>query len=215
MERDKDDSFERSHQLSRQQIEDAISPHDVASALLQADVKYVLIGGHVLAYFTGTPRATVDVDVIVPIAQMGKAVKALHTRFPELEPRDLTYNVRFSSRNAQGALDPERIDVVRAGDPFFQRVLNKYSVAVHSRGKVIQVPAVEAAVALKFAAAISPNRGDESRPQDRVDLVAIIRKQPTLRPEVLVELGDLIYPGGGKELQDFVDAVKQGRPTML
>jgi hypothetical protein len=38
-------------------------------------------------------------------------------------------------RDKDGALDPERIDVVRAGDPFFQRVLIKYSVAVHSRGR--------------------------------------------------------------------------------
>ena len=83
------------------------------------------------------------------------------------------------------------------------------------RGKVLHVPTPEAAVALKFAAAISPNRGDENRPQDRADLVAMILKQAALRTEALSELGDLIYAGGGKELIDFVEAIRLGKKAVL
>src|SRR5262245_42444959 len=215
MKTDKEDSFARSHQLSKQHVEDAISPHDVAEVLNDLQVKYVLIGGHVLGYFTGSPRATVDVYVIVSMAQASKAVKALGAKFPQLESKDPAHNVRFSSRLEESRVDTERIDVVRARDPCLQRVLSAYSRPLQSRGKIIHVPTAEAAVALKFAAAISPNRGDENRPQDRDDLVSIIRKQPTLRPEILSELGDLIYAGGGKELVDFVEAVRLGRRTVL
>src|SRR5688572_17965073 len=71
------------------------------------------------------------------------------------------------------------------------------------------------AIAMKFAAAISPNRGDESRPQDRVDLVAIIKKHASVDTQVLTQLGDLVYPGGGKEPCDLVTAVGQGRKAAL
>jgi hypothetical protein len=66
-------------------------------------------------------------------------------------------------------------------------------------------------VALKFAAAISPNRGADSSPQDRTDLVAIIKKHRNLNAAVLAELGDLVYPGGGRELQDVVSAIHAGK----
>ena len=215
MKTDREDSFERSYQLSKQHVDDAISPHEVAEVLNELKVKYVLIGGHVLGYFTGSPRATVDVDVMVSMAQASKAVRAIESKFPHLESRDLAHNVRFSSRQEGSNVDAERIDVVRARDPFFQRILSTYAVPLQSRGRILHVPTAEAAVALKFAAAISPNRGDESRPQDRADLVSMIRKQPELKTQVLSELGDLIYPGGGKELIDFVEAVRLGKRAVL
>jgi hypothetical protein len=87
--------------------------------------------------------------------------------------------------------------------------------AVTSKGQVINVPSVEAAIAMKFAAAISPNRGDESRPQDRVDLVAIIKKHAAVNMRALTQLGDLVYPGGGRELCDLVTAVRQGKKVNL
>ncbi|MET0388170.1 MAG: hypothetical protein ABW321_19515 [Polyangiales bacterium] len=55
----------RSFELSQQHVEDAVSPHDLVSALTKVGVQYVMIGGHTLGYFTGNPRATIDVDVIV------------------------------------------------------------------------------------------------------------------------------------------------------
>jgi hypothetical protein len=64
-------------------------------------------------------------------------------------------------------------------------------VAIQSRGHRVSVPTVEAAIALKFAAAISPNRGDENRPQDRIDLLAIVKKNRELEMQDLAELGNL------------------------
>jgi len=127
--------------------------------------------------------------------------------------RDQDNNVRFSS--AGSGTDRERIDVLRSDNAFFKEILEKHVSAVTSKGQVINVPSVEAAIAMKFAAAISPNRGDESRPQDRVDLVAIIKKHASVDMRVLTQLGDLVYPGGGKELCDLVTAVRQGKNAAL
>ena len=58
MQHDKDSSFEKSHQLSRQQTEDAISPYELTAVRNNNSMRYVLIGGHVLGDLTGSPRAT-------------------------------------------------------------------------------------------------------------------------------------------------------------
>ncbi|MEY4575892.1 MAG: hypothetical protein RL701_595 [Pseudomonadota bacterium] len=212
---DRDNSIERSHQLSQQQVADAVSPHALAGLLFQAGATYVMIGGHVLGYLTGNPRATVDVDVIVSTSHIAKAVKAVHAKFPELVSEDLVYNVRFNSKQGGGRVSAERIDLVRDNVPLFNRILNKYAVSVQAMGQVLQLPTAEAAVALKFAAAISPNRGNENRPQDRADLLAIVTKHRALKHDVLNELGDLVYPGGGQELKDFCNAVWRGETPTL
>jgi hypothetical protein len=212
---DAENSLEQTHQLSRQQVEDAVSPHELALILAQHGIEYVLIGGHVLGYFSGIPRATVDVDVIVAAHHASRAVQAIQKKFPHFESADLAENVRFSSRQGTSGFDSERIDVVRATQPFFQTILKSHTTEVRSKGQVLRLPTPEGAVALKFAAAISPYRADESRPQDRVDLVAIVRKQPELRQDVLAELGELIYPGGGKELVRFVEAVRSGKKAVI
>jgi hypothetical protein len=215
MSSDTENSLERAHQLSKQQVDDAVSPHELALLFTDNGIEYVLIGGHILGYFSGTPRATVDVDVIVSAAHAARAVKAIQKRFPLLDASDLSENVRFSSRQPAAPFDPERIDVVRASNSLFKTILQKYTTAVRSKGQVVRLPTPEAAVALKFAAAISPYRADDTRPQDRADLVAILRRQSDLRQDVLAELGDLIYPGGGKELVRFVEAVKSGKKAVI
>jgi hypothetical protein len=211
---DTENSFEQSHRLSQQQADDAVSPYELTAILNDGGIKYVLIGGHVLGYLTGAPRATVDVDVIVSSSHVEKAVKAIKARFPLLTPEDLVYNVRFNS-TLRGHVDPERIDVVRADNAFFQRVVERYAAPIQSKGQQVFVPTVEAAIALKFAAAISPNRGGESKPQDRIDLLAIVRKNGQLNLDVLGELGDLIYAGGGVELRNFVRDVQAGKSVVL
>jgi autonomous glycyl radical cofactor GrcA len=214
MRNDTENSFEQSHRLSQQQTDDAVSPYEVTAILEEGGIKYVLIGGHVLGYLTGSPRATVDVDVIVSNAHLSKAVKAIKARFPQLTSEDLGYNVRFNSGRS-GHVDAERIDLVKAGNLFFQRILERYAAPIQSKGQRVYVPTVEAAIALKFAAAISPNRGDESRPQDRIDLLAIVRKHPNLNQATLAELGDLVYAGGGVELQTFVRDVQAGKNVVI
>lgn len=212
---DKENLLEKSHQLSRQAVGDAVSPQNVVLQLTNAGAKYVLIGGHMLSFYTGTPRATIDVDVIVSTAHVKKAVEAVSKAYPALAKQDLVYNVRFNSRAEGRTAEPERIDIVRSNTPLFERVIKQYTVPVNTGGQVVHLPTVESAIALKFTAAISPNRGDEKRPQDRADLMLIITRNRSLDQAVLKELGDLAYAGGGEELVTFVKAIHGGKPASL
>jgi hypothetical protein len=208
-------SLQRSYDLSRLHVSDAVSPHELAKILTEAKAEYVLIGGHILGYFTGTPRATVDVDAIVSSADINKAVRAVQAKYPELTVQDLIYNVRFNSVRSEGRVGAERVDLVRNNAPLFARILQRYAVTVSAGGQSVRVPTVEAAVAMKFAAVISPNRGNESRPQDRADLMSLVSLNRSLKLVVLKELGDLVYPGGGGELTSFCSAVWQGKTVSL
>ena len=58
MANDKENSFDQSHKLSKQHVEDAVSPYELTAVLNKGNIKYVLIGGYVLGYLTGSPRAT-------------------------------------------------------------------------------------------------------------------------------------------------------------
>lgn len=208
-------SLSRSFELSCLHVADAASPFTVAGLLADARIRYVLIGGHALAYLTASPRATVDVDVLLAIRDVPRAEAALRAAFPHLHVEDLVYNVRFLSRTEQPGRDPERIDLVRADEPVFQRVIERHAIDVPCGGTTIRLPTAEAAVALKFAAAISPHRGAGNKPQDGVDLDAVLRRHHQLDAQVLAELGDLVYPGGGRELVDYVAAFRAGRPRVL
>lgn len=215
MRKDTENLLEKSHQLSRQAVDDAVSPRDVVLQLTRVGAKHVLIGGHMLSFYTGNPRATIDVDVIVSAAHVTKAVDAVANAYPGLDKKDLVYNVRFSSRAKGLAGDSERIDIVRSSTPLFDRIINSHSVPIESGGEAVHLPTVEAAIALKFAAAISPNRGDEKRPQDRTDLMLIIKRNRTLDQSSLEELGELAYSGGGDELVALVAAIHGGKPVAL
>lgn len=74
---------------------------------------------------------------------------------------------------------------------------------------------VEAAIALKFSASISPNRGNENKPIENADLPILIRSTPNLDNRALSKLGDLVYSGGGKELVSVVEDVRNGKPMCL
>ncbi|MET0388169.1 MAG: hypothetical protein ABW321_19510 [Polyangiales bacterium] len=141
--------------------------------------------------------------------------RAIQEKYPELIVEDLVYNVRFNSARAAGRVGPERIDVVRDTAALFRRVLERYSVVIPSRTQPVRLPTTEAAVALKYAAVVSPNRGNESQPQDRVDLLALVTRHRKLKLEVLRELGDLVYPGGGKALEEACQAIWQGKRVSL
>lgn len=67
------ENLQKSFELSSQHIEDAVNPLEVAALFESNCVSYVLIGGHMLSYYTGTARATVDVDFIIGGADFERA----------------------------------------------------------------------------------------------------------------------------------------------
>lgn len=208
------ENLEKSYELSSRQVEDAVNPLEVAALFEKENMSYVLIGGHMLSYYTGIARATVDVDFIIGWTDFKRAAKMIQKTYSHFKPNDKVYHITYDScRSTAGEL--ERIDLVKDGFPLFRTVVEKYSTEIRKKQYVIKIPTIEAAIALKFAASISPNRGDENKPVDNADLLRLIRTTLKLDEKVLATLGDLVYKGGGNELASIVDDIRKGKTVRL
>ena len=208
------ENLQKSFELSNQQVSDAVNPLEVAALFESKNVFYVLIGGHMLSYYTGTARATVDVYFIIRAADYERASKAIHKAYAQFKHHDQVFHVTYDTRKPH-VKDPERIELIKDGFPLFRAVVKKYYVTVNAQKQLIKIPTIEAAVALKFAASISPNRGDENKHIDNADLFRLIRATPKLDEKALLALGELIDRGGGKELVAVVGDVRKGKAVSL
>jgi len=213
--KEKIENLQKSFELSKQQIDDVVDPLEVAALFESRQVSYVLIGGHMLSYYTGTARATVDVDFIIGGADFERASEAIDKVYTQFKQHDRVYHVTYDSKKKSHSKEPERIDLVKDSFPLFSTIVKKYSVNLRDSKQVIKIPTIEAAIALKFAASISPNRGDENKPVDNADLMRLIRITPELDEKVLQVLGELIYRGGGNELIAVVHDVRSGKVISL
>ncbi len=208
------ENLQKSFELSSQQVDDAVNPLEVAALFESKKVSYVLIGGHMLSYYTGTARATVDVDFIISGTDFERASQAIHEAYAQFQLHNRVYHVTYDTKKPH-VKDSERIDLVKDGFPLFKSIVKKYCVTLRSKEQVVKIPTIEAAIALKFAASISPNRGDEKKPVDHADLLKLIRIKPKLDKKKLLALGELIYLGGGKELVAIIDDVRHGKAISL
>jgi hypothetical protein len=208
------ENLQKSYELSRQQMEDVVNPLEVVALFEKENVSYVLIGGHMLSFYTGTARATVDVDLIIGGADFARATKLIGSAYAQFKHHDRIYHVTYDSQRPNQK-DAERIDLVKDGFPLFREIVQSYCHTLRSNLLTVKVPTIEAAIALKFAASISPNRGDENKPVDHADLLRLVRSRTNLNDASLNKLGDLVYRGGGKELVGIVNDIRSGKPVSL
>jgi hypothetical protein len=208
------DNLQKSYELSSRHVEDAVNPLEVAALFEKERVSYVLVGGHMLSFYTGVARATVDADFIVGGKDFFRAAKVINEVYSHFKHCDRVYHVTYDTRKS-GQKDPERIDLIKDGFPLFREVVQHYCHTLRTGMHSVKVPTVEAAIALKFAASISPNRGDESKPVDNADFLRLVRSRNNLDTTALSRLGDLVYRGGGKELVSVVEDVRNGKPVSL
>jgi hypothetical protein len=68
---------------------------------------------------------------------------------------------------------------------------------------------------LKFCPMISLTRAAEDKHQDAHDFILMVKKNAEIDLEKLRELGDLVYPGGGKEIIELVRKVRAGEKLVL
>lgn len=182
-----------------------IPPAEVIRILNDAKVSFVLAGAHALAGWTKKPRATEDVDVVVATRHLKKAVRALLAAYPDLEPRDFEVVTRFVDRHSQEVA----IDVMKPNQQLF-RVIFKNAVKITSQGQTYRIPTLEMALAMKFAAMVSPHRKDSLKYKDAHDFMTMVEASPDINLTKLAELGDLVYPGGGKEIVELVRRTRAG-----
>lgn len=180
-----------------------ITPGAVAQILVDAGVPYVLVGAHAANGYTGRPRATADVDVVVRFAR--KAAKAIAKAYPDLAMEETAVAIRFSEG------DQEAIDLLKSSSLRLWGRLLKDNREVRIGRQSIRVPALEGMLAAKFAAMISPGRRYADRLIDSGDFARMVENNPVIDLTLLRELGDLVYPRGGEEVVKLVADVRAGR----
>jgi hypothetical protein len=203
-------SLATSTALSVYYMPELITPLQVIRLLNAAKVRFVLMGAHAIGGWMRKPRATQDVDVLVPARGVRKAVRELLAAFPNLEADDHEVVTRLRDRDSKEVA----IDVMKPCQDIFKAALKQTSEA-DLEGEKYLIPTLEMALALKFAPMISLNRANTDRLQDAHDFSAMITHNSNIDLYQLAELGDLVYSGGGKEIVEKVAQVQRGEMLTL
>ncbi|WP_182867580.1 hypothetical protein [Stieleria mannarensis] len=184
-----------------------VKPSEVCAALERSGVKnWMLMGLHGYVGYMSDPRATQDVDVLVPYSQKKKAVKALLGRWPTLVVSEMDFVVRFKD---PGDLDdagrPKAvIDLMLPWGKLHEQILKEHLFDEPSSGH--RIPTLEAALACKYAAMVSPYRQFERKTQDSADFRKMVKyRGDGIDRQLLEQLGNLVWENGGQEILSFVD----------
>jgi hypothetical protein len=191
-------------------VKNMIPPLEVVRVLNAANVKFMLAGAHGIGGWLDEARATQDVDVVVGYRQHQKATRALLAAYPHLQVDDQEVAVRLS--------DPESgkvvIDVMKATQPLYRQCL-KFTQTIESEGESYKIPTLEMALAMIFGPMVSIVRAEEKKYRDASDFMRMVKTNPKIELELLAELGELVYPGGGKEIVEIVRKVRAGEKLQL
>ena len=187
---------------------------EVMDCLREAGVKnWCLMGLHGYVGYLPMPRATQNVDVMVPHNQKKKAVKAICSRWPQLEMEEFEPGVRFYD---PGELDRDGnkvpvIDLMFPWGKFQETILRDHVLTDIATGH--RYPTVEAAIVAKYAALISPSRNLDKKEQDASDLRRIIlANHLELDLPAIQSLAGQVWESGSDEVLRFVDCALNEKP---
>lgn len=195
--------IEQGARLARMTRRD-IGPADVARALNAAKLRYVLVGAHAANGYSGRPRNTVDVDVIVQFPKKASAVIA--KEFSELTVHDTPVVIRFKRADGE-----EAIDLMKPGSSPLWKELLRTAVTVKIDRVPVRIPTVEGVLAAKFSAMASRFRRPLDKQQDGLDFARIVTVNERLELPSLERLGELVYSGGGRDILKLVVDARAGK----
>jgi hypothetical protein len=191
----------------------------ILRTLIQKRIPFVLTGAHGIAGWTGKPRNTHDVDILVKGGRnLTRAVNAIHALYPELEIRTF-FGVTgfFEPGKKESRIDvtyPHRADIA-------ETLEHPVWTDNAELGLRYRVPTLEAALANKYGAMLALSRDLDKRTQDIVDFMRMVKhssdegRQP-IDLDRLQVLGEQVWPGGGgAEILRLVERVKANLPIEL
>ena len=191
-------------------MERTLGPLDVIRVLQNEKIPFVLVGAYGLVGWTKRPRATEDVDVVVPLRQVKKAVRALEEAFPELKGEDYEVVARLKNRQTGHVA----IDVMKPIQAPFNAIF-KHTHDVTDKGVEYRVPNLEMALATKFAPLVSLGRAEVDKYSDARDFALMAINNEDFDWISLESLGESIFPGGGKEIVEKVRQAKAGQKLVF
>jgi hypothetical protein len=191
-----------------------ITPQDVIDVINAAGVKnWVLMGLHGYVGYMPDPRATQDVDIMVPYSSRIRAKKAIETRWPELIVHELSQVTRFidpKDVTAEGKPKPI-VDLMHPWSPFQELILKEYVVI--DKETQHRLPTLEAAMVSKYAAMISPHRDREKREYDAGDFRRLAKaNRDRIQENDLRRLAALVWEGGAADVCRFVEIALSDKP---
>jgi hypothetical protein len=191
-----------------------ITPQEVIYVLNSAGIKnWVLIGLHGYLGYLPNPRATQDVDVMVPYSSRAQATKAIVARWPQLIVRELSQVTRFLDPiDLDHRGDPKPVvDVMHPWSPFQELILKEFVIVDEETQH--RIPTLEAALVSKYAAIVSPHRDRDKREQDAVDFRRLVRaNHDRIQMEVLRRLAGLVWVGGADDIVRFIEIALSDKP---
>jgi hypothetical protein len=189
----------------------------IIAALQTKKIPFVLTGAYGISTWTGRPRSTHDVDILVKGGRnQARAVNALKALYPEFEVRSLTgVTAFFVPGERESVIDvtyPHRADI---------EVTLQSELWIEDAGLRYRIPTLEAALANKYGAMLTLTRDPLKKAMDAVDFGHMVRhsldegREP-IDLEALAVLGEKVWPGGGgQEILRLVEQVKAGQvPTV-
>jgi hypothetical protein len=192
----------------------AIDLYQILRTLTQKRIRFVLTGAYGISGWTGKPRATQDVDILVKGGRtQARAVSAIKALYPHLQTRDFAGVTAFLFPGEKESV----IDVTYPHREDLEETLaNPVWTEDKEHGLRYRVPSLEAALANKYGAMLTPTRDPRKRGQDAVDFAWMVThsldegRQP-IDLTNLEALGEKVWPaGGGKELLRLVEQAKAG-----
>lgn len=191
-----------------------ITPQDVIDVLNAADIRnWVLMGLHGYVGYMPNPRATQDVDIMVPHSGRVKAKKAISTRWPELVIRELSQVTLFlDPLDLDSAGHPKPIiDLMHPWSPFQELILQEHVVVDPETQH--RLPTLEAALVSKYAAMISPFRERNRKEYDAGDFRRLVQaNRVRIRFDELQRLAGLVWERGAEEIVQFVEIATSDQP---
>ena len=171
------------------------------------------MGLHGYVGYMPEPRATQDVDVLVPYSQRTGARKAIAEKWPGLAVQELSQVIRFkdpADRDSTGNPKPI-IDLMLPWSPFQETILQDYVVVDAQTGH--RLPTVEAALVSKYASMVSPHRDRDKKEYDIGDFRRIVRaNHDRLDATALDRLAGLVWENGAEEIKRFVAIALSDKP---
>jgi hypothetical protein len=187
-------------------------------ALTANKVPFVLTGAHGISGWTGRPRATQDIDLLIKHGRnYVRAVGVIRELYPQLKERRFAGLTEFVPPGEKESV----IDVSYPQRPDHKETL-RTAIWVEEQSPRYRIPTLEAALANKYGAMLTLERDPGTRAMDAVDFGWVVRhsqdegRQP-IDLATLESLGEMVWPGGGgKEILRLVEEVKAGKlPNLL
>jgi hypothetical protein len=172
---------------------------------------HVLIGGLAVGYH-GRPRATLDVDLLIPGKKLIDVREALEAKGYEVKP----FPGMIRTYRAGDASGESLADIVsREANPTLREAA-RHSEPATLFGQPVNVIRRGALVALKFHAVVSPDRKLADRYQDIADIGHVIAKHFDAEDRRIAGWVAATIDGNAKaKLEAMLDDLTHGRPVAL